>query len=186
MPVEHPHSRSETARLLRPVNTASDGRGIPTRRKRRMPLSAAAHADERASRNPPQRPTVVDDVSMHPRAVAILAALCVAGCASHDSSPTTTSDAASAACQQAVPTGHMIGAGATTVQQVRERTGGPGDTSPASTPWRDLPGDQFAAWCTVRVSGHFEVGSATQGAPFVTFMVSEANLGAYPQGPSLP
>jgi hypothetical protein len=124
---------------------------------------------------------------MQLRIVAVLAALCVGGCGNHDPSPATPSDdAASAACEQAVPTGHMLGAGPTTVQQVRERRGGPGNTSPASTPWRDLPGDQFATWCTVRVSRHFEVGSATEGAPFVTFMESETNLGVYPWGPSLP
>ncbi len=131
--------------------------------------------------------SVIDDVSMQFRIIALSAALSVGGCASDDSSPVAPSnDTASAACQQAVPTGKMVGASPTTVQQVRERTGGPGNTSPASKPWRGLPGDQFAAWCTVQVSGRFDVGAATDGAPFVTFMQSQANPGVFPQGPSIP
>jgi hypothetical protein len=131
--------------------------------------------------------SVVDDVSMQLRIVALSAALCAGGCANHDSGPAAPSgDAASAACQQAVPTGHMVGASPTTVQQVRERTGGPGNTSPAAKPWRDLPGDQFAAWCTMRVSGRYDVGSASDGAPFVTFMESQANPSVFPQGPAIP
>jgi hypothetical protein len=80
----------------------------------------------------------------------------------------------------------MIGASPTTVQQVRTRTGGPGNTSPAAKPWRDLPRDQFAAWCTVQVSGQFEVGSATDGARFVTFMEQPGKIWAFPQAPAIP
>ena len=144
-------------------------------------------ADERVSGNPSRVSCVVADVSMQLRIIALLAVLCVGGCASLDSSPAARSnDAASAACQQAVPTAQMVGASPTTVQQVRERSGGPGNTSPASKLWRGLPGDQFAAWCTVQVSGRFDVGAATDGAPFVTFMQSQVDPGVFPQGPSIP
>jgi hypothetical protein len=152
-----------------------------------VPMSALGSADERASWNPPRAATVGHDVSRRLRSVAVLAALLVGGCASHDSSPAAPSnDAASAACEQAVPNRQVVGASLTTVQEVRERTGGPGNTSPAAKPWRDLPSDQFAAWCTVQVSGRFDVGSATESAPFVTFLESQTNPGVYPQGPAIP
>jgi hypothetical protein len=40
--------------------------------------------------------------------------------------------------------------------------------------------------CTVQVSGRFEVGSASDSAPFVIFMESKTNPGVYPKGPSIP
>jgi hypothetical protein len=130
---------------------------------------------------------VLDDVGMQLRIIVPLVVLCASGCASHDSgSATPSTDAASAACQRAVPTGHVVGANATTVDQVRQHRGGPGNTSPASKHWQGLPAGQFAAWCTVQVSGQFTVGAATDGSPFVPFMQSKSNLGVYPDGPSIP
>jgi hypothetical protein len=130
---------------------------------------------ERALRNLLRAPAVIDDVSLQRRIIVVLATVGAGGCVSHVSSPAASSnDPASTACQQAVPTGHMIGASPTTVQQVRARTGGPGNTLPAAKPWRDLPRDQFAAW------------SVTDGARFVTFMEQPGKIWAFPQAPAIP
>lgn len=93
-----------------------------------------------------------------------------------------------ALCTQATgPNVHVLGAWATTVKQVREHRGGPGDISPAADPWAKLPADSKAAWCKIRTAAAFVVGAATDGGPFVRFMESATRLpGAYPKGPAIP
>jgi len=122
---------------------------------------------------------------MRLRVVVAVLAIGVTGCASHAA---TSADAptVSSLCKSALPSGRVIGASPTDVQHVREHRGGPGDTSPAVKPWRNLPSHQEAAWCTVRTTGGFVVGAATTGAPFATFMRSDTNPGVFPSGPAIP
>ena len=75
----------------------------------------------------------------------------------------------------------------TSVAAVRERTGGPSDTSPAAEPWRALEGASMAVWCTSRAGSTWSVTAVTAGGPPVTFMSAGTPLGdPGVDGPAIP
>ena len=91
-------------------------------------------------------------------------------------------------CQSATDdAGTVLFARGTTVQQVRERTGGPGNISPAADPWKSLNGFDEAAWCSIKSGSTYTwVAASASGEP-VTFVTSDRPLGdPGPKGPAVP
>lgn len=96
--------------------------------------------------------------------------------------PSTWSDsAAGSLCLDALTSGpgllDVTHARPTTVAAVRERTVGPGDTSPAAQRWADLDGAAPAAWCTSRVGSTWSTTAVAKGAAPVVFMTAGTPLG---------
>lgn len=74
----------------------------------------------------------------------------------------------------------------TTVEEVRDDRGGPGDISPADKPWAQLPGAQPAAWCSFASPSGYVIAAVTSGGPVVGFMVSAQMIDPGSQGPAIP
>jgi hypothetical protein len=104
---------------------------------------------------------------------------------------TTRDTTAGYLCRQALATGpglvDVTHAQPTTVGAVRERTGGPSDTSPAAERWAALDGAAPAAWCTSRVGSTWSVTAVTADGPPVEFMSAGTPLGdPGADGPPIP
>ena len=83
--------------------------------------------------------------------------------------------------------GTLVAAYPTTVQDVRDRRGGPSQgISPAEKPWAELAPDARGAWCSIEIDGTYHIIAVTSGGPDVKFITSDSYLDSGPGGPAVP